>query len=354
MPSKCAQCKLRPVFGAATFCGGCQYQQTEVKIDKAQSPARCAAEGCRKFVIAGEGDCCKDHQIAEQDHSAAGALDINPQWHTLDKVSATPTQSKSTAIVRTAAASGSYVLKSDTDSLHELFAGQLALVLGISAPKARVLTVLDMEWVLVQCATSAFISSAKSDHTCVATSRIGQAALLMEFIPGAKMLTGETPASAAEVFGSSTPLGQQNLRDLGKIVAFDMLINNTDRIPAVWDNNGNLGNLLFDTTGAIIAIDHVVAPSFFGAANSNQLLEAYLKRVDALLADVCRVQTLAGTAADGTADGTSQPLTYPTLKSVRDFIRKATGHDIGTPGCGLLAEGIRGCVGAVSQVCNSV
>jgi hypothetical protein len=33
---------------------------------------------------------------------------------------------------------------------------------------------------------------------------------------------------------------------LGKIIAFDIFINNPDRINSVWDNSGNPENILFE------------------------------------------------------------------------------------------------------------
>ena len=102
MPSKCAQCSVRPVFGGKKICSGCEYNNTEINPEKQSSgSSRCAAEGCRKFCVVGGGMFCSAHKPAEDDHTVAGPLDRDPQWHTVDKISATPTQSKSILIART-------------------------------------------------------------------------------------------------------------------------------------------------------------------------------------------------------------------------------------------------------------
>mgnify|MGYP001337682003 CR=1 FL=1 len=101
MPSKCAQCGVRPVFGGTKICSGCEYNNTEINPVQSGASSRCAAEGCRRFCVVGGGKFCSVHTPAEDDHTVAGPMDCDPQWHTVDKISATPTQSKSILIART-------------------------------------------------------------------------------------------------------------------------------------------------------------------------------------------------------------------------------------------------------------
>lgn len=39
--------------------------------------------------------------------------------------------------------------------------------------------------------------------------------------------------------------------NLGKIISFDVLINNWDRFPLIWNNDGNFENLLFTNNNEI-------------------------------------------------------------------------------------------------------
>lgn len=41
-------------------------------------------------------------------------------------------------------------------------------------------------------------------------------------------------------------LNSDHLRKIGAILALDVLVNNVDRLPLIWDHQGNPGNLMFD------------------------------------------------------------------------------------------------------------
>lgn len=46
------------------------------------------------------------------------------------------------------------------------------------------------------------------------------------------------------LFDPTTAAGQHRLELVGSMVCFDCLINNSDRVPVAWDNEGNRGNIL--------------------------------------------------------------------------------------------------------------
>jgi len=53
--------------------------------------------------------------------------------------------------------------------------------------------------------------------------------------------------------------GRQVLRDLGSLIAFDVFVNNYDRLPCIWMNQGNPGNIMFDAVGhSVISIDNMM------------------------------------------------------------------------------------------------
>jgi len=69
--------------------------------------------------------------------------------------------------------------------------------------------------------------------------------LLQEYIPAITMhkigsLRAERCLSTNYADASS------RLMNLGKIMAGDLLVNNSDRFPLVWDNDGNYTNILFE------------------------------------------------------------------------------------------------------------
>merc|ERR1719253_250215 len=76
--------------------------------------------------------------------------------------------------------------------------------------------------------------------------------MVMPLVPNAAGLTNNS--LAAHLFGSicgedgesaeSHAKACLELQMLGRLLAADILLNNFDRLPAIWDNEGNAGNLL--------------------------------------------------------------------------------------------------------------
>ena len=132
------------------------------------------------------------------------------------------------------------------------------------------------------------------------------------------------------------------LRQLGAVIAADMLVNNFDRSPLVWANEGNGNNLLVDIgvepgVVRVTAIDQQCCP-IIDEEDHQPLLNSYLERVRAATAEA-----VAGDAAG------------PHVAKVRDFIKKVSGgHDIGDDGCTHLLAGIKNGVAAVVATRNFV
>jgi hypothetical protein len=70
----------------------------------------------------------------------------------------------------------------------------------------------------------------------------------MEYIPGLRIHDLGLQRSK-ECFEAAYPEGRDRLIRLGIILAADVFINNIDRYPLLWNNNGNSDNLVvkFDT-----------------------------------------------------------------------------------------------------------
>jgi hypothetical protein len=70
---------------------------------------------------------------------------------------------------------------------------------------------------------------------------------------------------AAKALGGGDRGATEVLHTLGKLVCADMLVNNYDRTPAIWDHEGNANNILIDVRGgdgsvAVWGIDQVPCP----------------------------------------------------------------------------------------------
>lgn len=71
--------------------------------------------------------------------------------------------------------------------------------------------------------------------------------LLKGFLPGSTL--GDLGLErAVEIFGSGqgslSDNGRRRLREIGRILSLDVLCNNGDRFPLIWDNRGNPGNVM--------------------------------------------------------------------------------------------------------------
>ena len=71
---------------------------------------------------------------------------------------------------------------------------------------------------------------------------------------GAEAGGGQAPPTLARVATLHTA-GREHLRQMGRVIAFDCLIFNWDRLPCVWDNTGNPGNVMFNRNNDLGCID---------------------------------------------------------------------------------------------------
>ena len=69
--------------------------------------------------------------------------------------------------------------------------------------------------------------------------------LLQEYVP-AVSLHNMGQKRADRCFNVAFPDASNRLINIGKIIAADIVINNPDRMPMIWDNHGNSTNLLFE------------------------------------------------------------------------------------------------------------
>jgi len=102
------------------------------------------------------------------------------------------------------------------------------------------------------------------------------------------------------------------VKEIGHIIAFDMFINNWDRLPIVWQNEGNLGNLFVQNVdkGKIVGIDQAV--TCIHPVVNKVGYENYIERVRAFLDEIT----------------TSPDKESSQMKKFRELIVTSTGFDI--------------------------
>jgi len=211
---------------------------------------------------------------------------------------------------------GAAVVKGSMTIGSEVFSSVVAAKLGINAPKCRIVEMTSGEGEsmynkLVE------LDSLQPIMRTVASALNRKYLLIMEFVKGTA-LAALTAKSGAEFFGNEDTLsemGRVNLTGLGEVLAFDMVMHNTDRLPLVVDNRGNAGNVMFSTVkghryGELVAIDNGVM--CIDCDKNIDTLTTYSKSVAKLL-----------TFLKETPDKLS-----PNCKKMRDSIMEHTGFDI--------------------------
>jgi len=130
----------------------------------------------------------------------------------------------------------------------------LALKLGVFVPKLRILHCNGTEAIKLM---NLIVNNDKIGASIFGLTG-AQYFLIKEFIPG-KNLDKFTYSDMREIFGEETVLSENSkkrLKELATILALDILTNNGDRLPLIWPNQGNSGNLMMSHTGQLISIEN--------------------------------------------------------------------------------------------------
>jgi hypothetical protein len=150
--------------------------------------------------------------------------------------------------------------------------------------------------------------------------------LVMEVVSCSAPLEGHEGAAALLKVGGDG--AEARLRTMGRVLAVDVFLNNSDRIVApCWDNDGNGGNLLLcrgaDAMAGLVPIDSVVTAIAPSAPNA--YFTKYQARVKVFLESVC---------SDATGSGVS-------LADVRRFVENNTGAVLSDDDLAIVRLGAR-------------
>merc|ERR1740121_1799084 len=91
------------------------------------------------------------------------------------------------------------------------------------------------------------VDASENDRYQLHSIRKLEALTLSEFVDG-KVMMGMPAHERLKRTQDDDPLWVH----LGRLMAYDMLINNFDRIPLVWSNEGNFGNVMIDASQSIV------------------------------------------------------------------------------------------------------
>lgn len=181
------------------------------------------------------------------------------------------------------------VVKGSSTVVQEIFALELAYLLKINTPKHYIVAFTQPEFSKIQYILAQKVGS----RAAVVKKELNRPFLMvMEKINGNSIFSAvsnesdRSPKGVQEVVKKYLN-NKENLQHIGKIMVLDVMLNNLDRIPLIWDNEGNLENLLFSNDGngnhLVFAIDQAIYPV-------SKLLEknynAYLDKTRNLVKDI--------------------------------------------------------------------
>jgi hypothetical protein len=227
-----------------------------------------------------------------------GSLEA-PRWDSV--LDAEASAEGSTGVTFVLTGEGSYVIKAGSRPAEEYFASLVFGELGIPAPRVRCVGHTSKEWsdIKVAIRIGARLRESRGDKSgALRVQRSDRPQLLvMEVVSCSAPLEGHAGAAALLKIGGDD--AEARLTTMGRVLAVDVFLNNSDRIVApCWDNDGNGGNLLLccgaDATAGLVPIDSVITAIAPSAPNA--YFAKYQERVKAFLDSVCSGATRPGSA----------------------------------------------------------
>lgn len=163
----------------------------------------------------------------------------------------------------------------------EFLAIQVAKAVGIRVADMRLISWADPEYSEIKEAIRKTPSFSKNPLLGIwrSTEFLG----ILEYIPGCTVQGPEVQRRLQEMQPDSL---KTFWFQVGEIVAFDALINNVDRVPLLWDNEGNTANLMvLDDSAAsqnVIGIDQAVAAIVAAGPGRERFLSRLKELAEAL------------------------------------------------------------------------
>lgn len=217
------------------------------------------------------------------------------------------------------------VVKGTSTLVQEIFALELANALKINVPRYYIVNFTQRAFREIQYNLRSKVGA----RGCVVEKELNRPFLLvMEQINGKSIFelateNGKEPEQIKQTisnyFGNS-----KYLKQIGKILLLDVLLNNLDRMPLIWDNEGNLENLLFSKeTESVYAIDQAIYPV---SKKLEKNYNEYLRKVTNLVDDLT---TLNWKSCSGSA-----------LDKVKNSVQLWTNYDFSDHHLHALRQGI--------------
>lgn len=243
-----------------------------------------------------------------------------------------------------------YVIKGSSHIAQETFAHALAVyVSGLKLPSVRLVQYTSPEWAAIKkalyditgCIHAADVWTDEVSNSYLVNHKLTHQLNrpffhVMEYVPGAPLLCNY---NTGKYFGFRTISSHVDAEheveasfalSLGRLIAFDLLINNSDRFPtSVHDNDGNASNIIltpFEDGGCeVVAIDTCV--STINPEQQSGMMTLYVHRVAQFLCEMHHHSTA--------------PSIVKSLQQFKSFIQNETCYEMTEYDLLQVAAGVR-------------
>lgn len=212
-------------------------------------------------------------------------------------------------------------------AVAEAFAQEIAQLIGVRVAETRMVFSSQDEFFSLSTALRSSVPMCEEHMQYVKriTSRSKDCVAVVEFVQGC-ILQGVDGQMVLQGNTSS-----QILHELGSLIVLDCLLNNLDRIPAIWKNDGNLGNVMIEN-GHVVGIDQQVQPIMNPDGH-----ERYLLALQSFCSDV----------RDGRLDA-------PSVSRIKNSIFQNCGVHLDEDDCSRLLDGARQTFSVVAAESQSI
>jgi len=201
-------------------------------------------------------------------------------------------------------------------AMSEAIAVEVANLLGVRIANSRMVTMAHEEFFDMSSAlhnSPVMLDGDKHKIGALLTSGNRQCVAILEFVQGT-VLEGQAGREAL-----TRQRSFQLFEELGQLIAFDVLLNNFDRVPAIWQNNGNLANVMISSDNTVVGIDQQV-----NAISDEMGREAYMARVR----EIC-------------IDANTTSITSAAVTNIRTALLQNCGFEFNDIACHNLMTGAR-------------
>lgn len=150
---------------------------------------------------------------------------------------------------------GAICLKTERCTPALLFAQRLAQALGVRTAWMRVVQKSHQERAAILRALQQAMPTIEDHRYQIRQVKAAETIAVMEYVQGCAMM-----GMPAHVCLQQNHNNMSLWHSLGRLMSFDLLINNFDRLPLAWSNEGNLGNVMLSADSSVVGIDQSAQP----------------------------------------------------------------------------------------------